>query len=59
MFVVMCENTDGEPTVFAPFESADQAQKWIDTFNNGGDTCPNDHYWLEADTPIIPENGES
>jgi hypothetical protein len=50
MYVVICENLEGDPTIFAPFESDIQAQKWIDQIEKN--SCPNDHYWLEADTPI-------
>lgn len=53
MYVVICDKPEGKPSIFSPFDSAEQAEMWIDTINNGGDECPNDHYWLEAVTPII------
>lgn len=58
MFVVVCENRDGEPEIFAPFDSAEIAEKWIEGIQNDG-TCPNDHYWLEATKPILPDLAES
>ena len=56
MFVVVCENDSGEPGIFAPFDSAEIADEWIAQIK---DTCPNDHYWLEAETPIMFDIAES
>lgn len=51
MYVVICDNPDGGPDVFAPFDSLESAQEWANTISDLD--CPNEHYPLEACMPVV------
>jgi hypothetical protein len=54
VYVVICDNPEGEPDILGPFVSDVQAQAYIDRINTPAveGVCPNDHYALEMHIAI-------